>query len=275
MSVELRVFASERADPKIPLISENRDGTALNERKEDRMMRRTAKLLLDARNGCLEIESITECKTEDAIWNDRILQLSLHRLLDIVGEALHNAHTVDPEGATAIPGLQEFMDVRSHIQDDYDSVDYAVVWRSAVQHIPPLRVALDDLLETAPSLAGNSGLAQRLLTIEHVIPLVSGNKDAIANLCRKFHIKKLDIFGSAVTGSFDPDASDLDFVVDLGGYEHGVAGRYFGFADALEELFGRKVDLVTGEQIRNPYLRQAVEEQRVNVYEARNYEAVA
>jgi uncharacterized protein with HEPN domain len=49
------------------------------------MIRRTAKLLLDAKNASEEIESFTEGKTVEAIWDDRTLQLSLHVLLEIVG----------------------------------------------------------------------------------------------------------------------------------------------------------------------------------------------
>ena len=51
-----------------------------------------------------------------------------------------------------------------------------------------------------------------------MISLISDNKQAIANLCREFQIKKLDVFGSASTGAFDSDTSDLAFIVDLGEY---------------------------------------------------------
>lgn len=108
-----------------------------------------------------------------------------------------------------------------------------------------------------------------------MIPLISENRDAIAKLCREFRIRKLDVFGSAATGAFDPGSSDIDLIVDLGGYERGVSRRYFRFADALEELFGRKVDLMTEEEIKNPYFRESVEEQRANIYEAGNSEAAA
>lgn len=108
-----------------------------------------------------------------------------------------------------------------------------------------------------------------------MISLLTDNKNAIADICRQFGIRKLDVFGSAATGEFDPDSSDIDFIVDLGGYERGVSRRFFRFADALEELFGCSVDLITEEQISNPYFRQSVEKQRVNIYDARNREAAA
>ncbi len=108
-----------------------------------------------------------------------------------------------------------------------------------------------------------------------MIALISDNQTAIAALCRDFGIRKLEVFGSATTDAFDPDRSDVDFIVDLGGYERGVAKRFMRFADALEALLGRKVDLITEEQIQNPYFRYAVNQQRVTIYESGHREAAA
>jgi uncharacterized protein len=108
-----------------------------------------------------------------------------------------------------------------------------------------------------------------------MIPLITDNKEAIADLCRQYRIRKLDLFGSAATGDFDPETSDIDIIVDLGEYERGVSRRFLQFADALETLLGRRVDVITDEQLRNPYFRQSVQEQRVNVYHAENSEAAA
>ncbi len=108
-----------------------------------------------------------------------------------------------------------------------------------------------------------------------MIALISDNLEAFAALCREYRILKLDLFGSASSGAFDPETSDVDLIADLGEYERGVSNRFFRFADALQALFGRKVDLLTESMIRNPYFRQAVEEQRINLYEARDREAAA
>lgn len=108
-----------------------------------------------------------------------------------------------------------------------------------------------------------------------MIDLVANKREEIAALCRQYGIQRLDLFGSAATGAFDPATSDLDFIVDLGDYEVGVAGRYLDFIAAIEDLFDRSVDMVTVNSIRNPYFREAVDEQRVNLYEARYRQAVA
>lgn len=108
-----------------------------------------------------------------------------------------------------------------------------------------------------------------------MIPLISDNLDAIADLCRAYRIRSLDVFGSAATGAFDPETSDIDLICDLGEYEPGVAQRFMNFADALEALFGRKVDLLTEPQIQNPYFRYSVNKSRVRLHEAGDRHAVA
>lgn len=108
-----------------------------------------------------------------------------------------------------------------------------------------------------------------------MISLISDNRDAIADLCRRFGIRKLDLFGSAATGTFDPARSDLDFVADLGDYPPGIAFRFLDFIEALEALLGYPVEMITEPSIRNPLFREAVDEQRVTIYEARDREAVA
>lgn len=108
-----------------------------------------------------------------------------------------------------------------------------------------------------------------------MIALVADNRDEIGKLCRRFGIRRLDVFGSAATGTFDPETSDIDFVVDLGEYEPGVADRFLDFAEALEHLLGRKVDLITEDSIRNPYLRRSIDQSRKRVYERAGDKAVA
>ena len=108
-----------------------------------------------------------------------------------------------------------------------------------------------------------------------MIDIVSRNTEEIAALCRQFSIQRLDVFGSAVTGTFDQETSDLDFIVDLGEYEPHVADRFLDFADALEKLLGYRVDLITEQSITSPYFQRSVNAAREWVYEARDGKAVA
>lgn len=88
-------------------------------------------------------------------------------------------------------------------------------------------------------------------------------------LCRKFHVRRLDVFGSATSSRFDPATSDLDFLVefdDLSPTEY--AESYFGLRAALESLFGRGVDLVTEAALVNPFFRERVEVERQTLFRA-------
>lgn len=99
-----------------------------------------------------------------------------------------------------------------------------------------------------------------------MIALIADNRDALTALCRQYGICRLDVFGSAATGEFDSETSDVDFLVDPGGYERGVAKRFFRFAEALEDLLDYRVDLVTEDSITNPYFRQSVNQSRELVF---------
>jgi len=101
-------------------------------------------------------------------------------------------------------------------------------------------------------------------------------RDAIRDLCRQYGVRRLDLFGSAASSRFDPGRSDLDFVATFAGTQvPGFADRYLGFAEALEALFGRPVDVITERPIRNPYFRQAADSTRQLLYDERDTPAAA
>jgi predicted nucleotidyltransferase len=108
-----------------------------------------------------------------------------------------------------------------------------------------------------------------------MIDLIRDNHQQIVELCRRYSIRRLDLFGSAATGAFDPASSDIDFLVDLGEYTPGTAVRYLDLIADLEDLLGFSVQMVTQPSITNPYFRQAVDTQRVTLYEAPDSEAAA
>lgn len=108
-----------------------------------------------------------------------------------------------------------------------------------------------------------------------MIELIEDNRDAITAVCKEYGVQRLAVFGSAVKGTFDPATSDLDFVVDLGGYERGVARRYLGLIVALEALFGRNVDVVTVHPGTSNDFRSELERTAVTIYERERTPAVA
>ena len=102
-----------------------------------------------------------------------------------------------------------------------------------------------------------------------MIPTVAERAVELEQLCLRYGVLRLGLFGSAATGRYRPNESDLDFVVDFRALPASAyADAYFGLLEALEGLFGRPVDLVVGGAIKNPYFRQSVEETRTLVYEA-------
>jgi len=108
-----------------------------------------------------------------------------------------------------------------------------------------------------------------------MIELIENRKGELSKLCRHYRVERLDIFGSAANGPFDPSRSDLDFLVRFG-QRHPTgeyAERYLDFADALEKLFQRRVDLLTEQSIRNPFLNREVQATRQVVYEQPDREA--
>jgi predicted nucleotidyltransferase len=100
--------------------------------------------------------------------------------------------------------------------------------------------------------------------------IVERNLPALTELCRRFGVRRLDLFGSAATGRFDPARSDLDFLVEFDPMppRGGFRGPYFGLLEALETLFARKVDLLTEQSLENPYRRRRIEAEKRTLYQA-------
>lgn len=91
----------------------------------------------------------------------------------------------------------------------------------------------------------------------------------IAELCRRFGVRKLWLFGSAADGRFDPDTSDVDLAVEFGPPPGmGLAAQYFDFCEELRTLFQREIDLVERSAVRNPIMLRAIERQEKLIYAA-------
>ncbi len=97
---------------------------------------------------------------------------------------------------------------------------------------------------------------------------VEQHRAGIEELCRRYGVTQLDVFGSATRDDFDEATSDVDFLVEF----EDVPGlralrQYFGFKEDLEDLLGRPVDLVEG-QIENAYLTKNMVASRESLYAA-------
>ena len=94
-------------------------------------------------------------------------------------------------------------------------------------------------------------------------------RERIVESCRRYHVRRLDLFGSSVREDFDSERSDVDFLVEFSDTSpDGAADRYFGLRDSLQAVVGRPVDLVVRSAVRNPYFLQAIAREQRNIYAA-------
>ncbi len=107
-----------------------------------------------------------------------------------------------------------------------------------------------------------------------MIALIAENRKEIAELCEQYGVRRLSVFGSAAKGTFDPVTSDIDFVVDYFDWGPGIFHRLFGFIVALEDLLGRRVDMVT-EPITKPWLREEILLTQVMIHESTRDQSAA
>lgn len=83
--------------------------------------------------------------------------------------------------------------------------------------------------------------------------------DAIRQACKRFHVVRLDIFGSALREDFKADRSDIDFLVDFGPMPpFDKPDAYFGLLNELHTIPGSEVDLLMVGALKNCYIRDAV-----------------
>ncbi len=103
-----------------------------------------------------------------------------------------------------------------------------------------------------------------------MIDEIETHREELRALCRRFRVRRLDLFGSAARGDFDPERSDIDFLVEFDRADPEALSlkTYFALKESLEALFGRPVDLVEPSGMRNPYLKASIESSREPVFEA-------
>ena len=94
------------------------------------------------------------------------------------------------------------------------------------------------------------------------------SRSALSQLARRYHIKRLSLFGSAARGELE-DESDIDLLVE---FEEGKAPSLGGMVSINEDfsaLFGgRKVDIATPSILNNPYRKRAIEKDLEELYAA-------
>lgn len=101
--------------------------------------------------------------------------------------------------------------------------------------------------------------------------LIELNIQRIKDLCRRYKVKTLAVFGSILTDRFN-EQSDVDLLVTFEPHdpdnpsEFDYVGNYFGLKDAFEQLFNRQVDLIEEEGLRNKYLIRNINRTKQLIY---------
>ena len=97
--------------------------------------------------------------------------------------------------------------------------------------------------------------------------LIELNLEKIYELCRKYKVKTLSVFGSILTDRFN-DESDVDFSATFYPEEEPlVRGENFlNLYMDLGDLMGRRIDLVDESNLRNPYFIEELEETKQLIY---------
>ncbi len=99
--------------------------------------------------------------------------------------------------------------------------------------------------------------------------IIRDNIKDLKEICKRFHVKRLYVFGSISTDKFDVQSNDVDLIVELDQMDPIQKGETLMILwDKFEELFGRKVDLLSNTPVRNPYLQKGIDETKQLIYEA-------
>lgn len=92
-------------------------------------------------------------------------------------------------------------------------------------------------------------------------------KPDIEQVCQRLPVKRLGLFGSAVSERFFK-GSDVDVLVIFDLDENiDLFDSYFELKEKLEEIFRREVDLVVDKKFKNPVLRESIDRSRIVIYE--------
>lgn len=92
-------------------------------------------------------------------------------------------------------------------------------------------------------------------------------RDRIDSFCKQWKVKELSLFGSSLRDDFRPD-SDVDVLVSFFSDARWSLFDLVSMADELRDVFGRPVDLVEKEALRNPFRRQSILSSRKVIYAA-------
>ena len=100
-------------------------------------------------------------------------------------------------------------------------------------------------------------------------PVIAEHLEGIRALCREYGVAQMEVFGSVCTPEFDPERSDVDFLVEYPpDYDYGPwLSNLFSLEEKLSLLLERKVDVVMSPALENRWFRREAEKTRTVIYD--------
>ena len=102
-----------------------------------------------------------------------------------------------------------------------------------------------------------------------MLGIIEQHRQEIIAICRRYRVKRLELFGSAAGGDFDPARSDVDCFYEFDKADTSdIADRFFDLKDELEALLGCKIHMDSALDAKNPYFLQVANRSRQTLYAA-------
>lgn len=210
------------------------------------------------------ILQFTDGKTFHDYATDWVLRSAVERQINKIGGAATRLIVNREPKAQHIGSAAGALGFGNTLDHSWPEVEDDEIWDFIEKKLPSL---LKDATATLQDERADQP-ARSKSQPRKIIPLVANRRRQIRNLCRRHHVKRLDVFGSAVNGDFRPDESDIDFLVQFDDSPEGQRFETrFQLTEELKALFGRSVDLVDDSAIQNPYFREEVDQTREPIYE--------
>jgi predicted nucleotidyltransferase len=100
-----------------------------------------------------------------------------------------------------------------------------------------------------------------------MVAVIEDKRDAIAALCARHGVTRLDVFGSALRDDFRPGESDVDLLVEFAPMDpYARAQSYFDMLEELRALLGVDVDLVMTGAVKNRYIARDIARTKQALY---------
>lgn len=106
-----------------------------------------------------------------------------------------------------------------------------------------------------------------------IFDIIDSDRETFDSLCYQNEVDQLYAFGSSISSNFNKSHSDIDLLAIVNSNDPLLKGEYLlSLWDSLENFFNRRVDLVTPESVKNPYLKKEIDSKKRLIYDRKREE---